>query len=73
MAEFDEERIKRIVALAEKAKEGEKKNWTTESIFERLDQAIIGNERYKKSLAICIAGFIGDAMERNHLLVTGPR
>lgn len=72
MAEFDEERIKRIVALAEKAKEGEKKNWTAESIYERLDQAIIGNERYKKSLAISIAGFLGESMERNHLLVAGP-
>lgn len=72
MAEFDDDRIKRIVALAEKAKEGEKKNWTAESIFERLDIAIIGNERYKKSLAICIADFLGESMIRNHLLVTGP-
>ena len=53
MAEFDEARIKRIVALAEKAKADENKNWTAESIFERLDTAIIGNEKYKKSLAIC--------------------
>jgi ATP-dependent Clp protease ATP-binding subunit ClpX len=72
MAEFDDERIKRIVALAEKAKEKDRKEWTAESIFERLDIAIIGNERYKKSLAICIADFIGEVKIRNHLLVTGP-
>lgn len=72
MAEFDEDRIKRIVALAENVKDIEKKNWTAESIFERLDQAIIGNDRYKKSLAICVSDFIGESMIRNHLLVTGP-
>lgn len=72
MAEFDDDRIKRIVALAEKAKQTEQQNWTAESIFERLDRAIIGNERYKKSLAICIADFLSDAVIRNHLLVIGP-
>ena len=72
MAEFDDERIKRIVALAEKAKQSEQQNWTTESIFERLDHTIIGNDRYKKSLSLCIADFIGESMIRNHLLVTGP-
>jgi ATP-dependent Clp protease ATP-binding subunit ClpX len=72
MAEFDEARIKRIVALAEKAKQAEQQHWTAESIFTRLDETIIGNERYKKSLAICLADFLSEAMIRNHLLIIGP-
>lgn len=72
MPEFDDNRIKRIVALAEKAKEAENKNWSAEAVFERLDNAIIGNERYKKSLALCISDFLSEAQIRNHLLVVGP-
>jgi ATP-dependent Clp protease ATP-binding subunit ClpX len=72
MTEFDDDRIKRIVALAEKAKESERVNWNTESIFERLDRVIIGNERYKKSLSVCISDYISESMVRNHLLVAGP-
>ena len=71
MSEFDEDRIKRIVALAEKAKEQDTKHWNAQSIFERLEKAIIGNERYKKSLAVCLADFIGESKIRNHLLVIG--
>ena len=70
--QFDDERIKRIAAMAEEIKADVQKNWTAESVFARLDEAIIGNERYKKSLAISIADFVSEAQIRNHLLVVGP-
>lgn len=72
MATFDDERIKRIVALADQKKHHDKKQWTPKAVFERLDEAIIGNIRYKQALAICIADFVGDNAIRNHLLVAGP-
>jgi|SRR6185436_1198521 ATP-dependent Clp protease ATP-binding subunit ClpX len=72
MANFDEDRIKQIVALADQKKQQDKKHWTPKAVFERLDQAIIGNKRYKQALAICIADFVGDNAIRNHLLVAGP-
>jgi ATP-dependent Clp protease ATP-binding subunit ClpX len=69
---FNADRIKAIVALAEKGQVDEQKNWTPKSIFERLDSAIIGNDNYKKILALCISDFIGEKRIRNHLLVAGP-
>lgn len=72
MSTFDEGRIKRIVALAESKAQRDKKHWTPRAVFERLDDAIIGNVRYKQALAICIADFVGDSSIRNHLLVAGP-
>lgn len=72
MANFDDERIKRIVALAAQKVQGDKKHWTPKAVFERLDEAIIGNVRYKQALAISIADFVGDNVIRNHLLVAGP-
>jgi ATP-dependent Clp protease ATP-binding subunit ClpX len=69
---FNTERIKAIVALAEKGEVEEQKNWTPKSIFERLDSAIIGNDNYKKTLALSIADFLGESKIRNHLLVSGP-
>jgi len=71
-AQFDEARIKRIAALAEAAQSNAEKNWTPDSIFARLDEAIIGNERYKRSLAVSISDFLSESRLRNHLLVTGP-
>ncbi len=72
MANFDDDRIRRIVALADQKKQLDKKHWTAKAVFERLDEAIIGNTRYKQSLAICISDFVGDNAIRNHLLVAGP-
>lgn len=72
MAEFDENRIQKIVALAQNENKKKQQNWNAKSIFSRLDQAIIGNDKYKKSLAICISDFIGASKLRNHLLVVGP-
>lgn len=71
MAEFDDARIKRIVALAEQSNSKKQRHWDAQSIFNRLDEAIIGNDKYKKSLAICISDFIGDVNIRNHMLVVG--
>lgn len=72
MATFDDERIKRIVELAEQKKQRDNKHWTPKAVFERLDQAIIGNIRYKQALSICIADYVGANGIRNHLLVAGP-
>jgi ATP-dependent Clp protease ATP-binding subunit ClpX len=72
MPTFDEDRIKRIVALAEEKQKDNRKEWTPQAIFERLDEAIIGNKRYKQALAICLADFTGPHKIRNHLLVIGP-
>jgi ATP-dependent Clp protease ATP-binding subunit ClpX len=72
LAVFDDERIKRIVALAEAKNKVDKKFWTPQAVFERLDKAIIGNIKYKQALAICIADYVGDNAIRNHLLVAGP-
>lgn len=69
---FDESRIKKIAALASASKQDQKKTWTATAIFERLDQAIIGNERYKKVLASCLSSYLSEAKQRNHLLVFGP-
>ncbi len=72
MTTFDDERIKRIVALADQKKQVDKKHWTPKAVYERLDEAIIGNTRYKQALAICIADFVGESAIRSHLLVAGP-
>jgi ATP-dependent Clp protease ATP-binding subunit ClpX len=72
MATFDDERIKRIVALADQKQQQDKRHWTPKEVFERLDEAIIGNVRYKQALAICISDFVGDSNLRNHLLIVGP-
>jgi ATP-dependent Clp protease ATP-binding subunit ClpX len=72
MATFDDDRIKRIVALADQKKQRDKKHWTPKAVFERLDEAIIGNIRYKQALSICIADFVGESSIRDHLLVAGP-
>jgi ATP-dependent Clp protease ATP-binding subunit ClpX len=72
MTTFDDERIKRIVALADQKKQIDKKHWTPKAVFDRLEEAIIGNTRYKQALAIAIADFVGDSGIRNHLLVAGP-
>ena len=72
MATFDDDRIRRIVALAEQKKQSDKKHWSPQAVFERLDEAIIGNTRYKQALAICIADFTSENGIRNHLLVAGP-
>ena len=68
---MDEARIGRIVSLADHTKGEIQQAWTAESIFGRLEKAIIGNERYKRSLAICLSDFMGESMLRNHLLVSG--
>lgn len=68
---MNEERIKRIVALAEEAQRNEAKNWDALAIFARLDQAIIGNDKYKRSLSVCLADFLVDRTVRNHLMVVG--
>jgi ATP-dependent Clp protease ATP-binding subunit ClpX len=72
MPTFDEDRIKRIVALADEKQKDNRKEWTPQAIFERLDEAIIGNKRYKQALAICLSDFTGPHKIRNHLLVIGP-
>jgi ATP-dependent Clp protease ATP-binding subunit ClpX len=72
MTTFDDERIKRIVALADAKKQVDKKHWTPKAVFARLDQAIIGNAKYKQALAICLSDFVGDSAIRSHLLVAGP-
>lgn len=69
---FDDDRIKRIAALASASKQEQKKTWTATAIFDRLDMAIIGNERYKKVLASCLSSYLSEAKQRNHLLVFGP-
>jgi len=72
MAEFDDERIKRIAKLVDEQNKKDIANWNAESIFERLDSAIIGNETYKKSLAVTLANYLAPERRRDHLLVTGP-
>ena len=69
---FDNERIQRIVALAEQKQKENQKQWTPQEVFARLDEAIIGNVKYKQALAICIADYVGENAIRNHLLVAGP-
>jgi ATP-dependent Clp protease ATP-binding subunit ClpX len=69
---FDDERISRIVALAEQKKQRDRIQWTAQAVFDRLDQAIIGNTRYKQALSICIADYVSERSIRTHLLVAGP-
>jgi ATP-dependent Clp protease ATP-binding subunit ClpX len=69
---FDEDRIKRIVALSAQKEIDGSKEWTPDAILERLDAAIIGNLRYKQTLAMCLADYIGKSGLRNHLLIAGP-
>jgi ATP-dependent Clp protease ATP-binding subunit ClpX len=69
---YDQARIKKIAAMMDASKQDQKKTWTATAIFERLDSAIIGNERYKKALASCLSSYLAEAKIRNHLLVFGP-
>lgn len=72
MSAFDEEQIKRILALAKGQEQQERQDWNAHSIYERLDETIIGNTQYKQSLALCIADSLKAPEIPNHLLVIGP-
>lgn len=67
----DEERIQRIVELAKQKSENEK-SLSPKDLFDQLDALIIGNNNYKKSIAIALADFLKKTSEKNHLLVVGP-
>lgn len=72
MANFDDERIKRIAKLVEEKNKETVLHWNAENIYQRLDKAIIGNSLYKKSLAVTLANYLAPVRRRDHLLVTGP-
>lgn len=69
---FDDDRIKRITAKLEAAKQETKKTWTATAIYDRFEQVIIGNARYKKTLASSLSSYLSEEKQRNHLLVFGP-
>lgn len=72
MVKFDESRIKKIVGLSEESKQQEEKKWTPKEIFKKLDEIIIGNSRYKQTLSSCLAGYLDEKVQRDHLIVFGP-
>ncbi|MGK5085220.1 AAA family ATPase [Bdellovibrionota bacterium FG-1] len=72
MSQFDEAKIREIMALVETEKSKSKAAWNAQSIFDRLDRAIIGNTKYKQSLALSLSEFINNRTRRMHLLVSGP-
>lgn len=72
MANFDENRIKKIIELSEESKQSENKKWTPLEIFKKLDEIIIGNKRYKQTLSSCLSSYLDDSLQRDHLLVFGP-
>ncbi len=72
MVNFDDKRIAAIAGLAEASKKEEAKNWTPIAIFDLLDNIIIGNVKYKQSLASSLASYLGEKKIREHLIVFGP-
>ncbi|MCX8506121.1 MAG: AAA family ATPase [Alphaproteobacteria bacterium] len=72
MQAFDEKFIQQVVALQSAKSGSDAKFWSASEIFARLDAAIIGNDGYKKSLAMALADYLGANGLRNHLLVAGP-
>lgn len=72
MVKFNDDRIKRIVGLSEEATATEKSNWTPKSIFQKLDEIIIGNAKYKQTLSSSLAAYLDEAKQRDHVLVFGP-
>lgn len=72
MVKFDDERIKKIVSLSEDSKQNEVKKWTPKEIYKKLDEIIIGNEKYKQTLSSSLSGYLDEKLQRDHLLVFGP-
>ena len=72
MSNFDEQRIRRIVALAESSRGELRQAWSAQAIYAKLDETIIGNEAYKRALSISLSDFLAEEKLRQHLLVAGP-
>ena len=72
MSIIDDDRIKKIASMAEKEKQAVSKNWNVESIFQKLNEIIIGNNSYKKSLSYSISRYLDDNNQRSHIIVFGP-
>lgn len=72
MVKFNDDRIKRIVGLAEESNVQEAVKWTPKSIYQKLDEIIIGNSRYKQTLSSSLSGYLDESKQRDHLLVFGP-
>ena len=66
-----DEKVKRIVELAEKIND-ETKSLSPKALYDQIDNLIIGNTNYKKSISIALADFLKKDFQRNHLLVVGP-
>ena len=69
---FTNDRLKKIAAQAQAAKEEKKKSWNTKSIKEKFDEFVIGNEGYKQTLASVLAGYLSELKTRHHVMVFGP-
>ena len=69
---FSDDRIKRIMELSEESKADAQKTWSPKTILQKFDEIIIGNAKYKKTLASCLAAYMDEQKQRDHLLVFGP-
>ncbi|CAN5675724.1 hypothetical protein BH10BDE1_BH10BDE1_16900 [soil metagenome] len=69
---FSSDRLKKIAAEAQSAKDEKKKAWNTKSIKEKFDEVVIGNEGYKQVLSSVLAGYLSELKTRHHVIVFGP-
>lgn len=72
MAEFSEDELVQMLAMADAEKSKASPKWTKDEIFNRLDEIIIGNEKYKHSLAGVLSSYLSPRRNRDHTLVIGP-
>lgn len=66
------QQVDRVVAMAATQTDKDSKHWSAQAIFARLEESIVGNERYKKSLAVSLSDLLSEPPQRTHLLVHGP-
>lgn len=71
MAKYDD-KVNEVLKIMSEKNGASDKEWTPTAIFQQMDNKIVGNDTYKESLALCLSGYLGKTMQRQHLMVAGP-
>ena len=71
MTKYDD-KVNEVLKIMSEKSGAHEKDWTPTAIYEKMDNKIVGNESYKEALALCLSGYLGKNMQRQHMLVAGP-
>lgn len=71
MAKYDD-KINDVLKIMSEKSGALEKEWTPTAIYQQMDNKIVGNDNYKESLSLCLAGYLGPNSQRQHMMVAGP-